>query len=93
MNNEQTTKNTSLGDADYQDWLIYCKTMATDAKFRGLLTAYFAGHRSEDYGLLAVGAQEILREVVDGILDENQGVDTSVECRLKDLIYAGRPIE
>jgi hypothetical protein len=93
MNNEQATKDTSLVDAGYQDWLIYCKTIATDAKFRGLLTAYFAGHRSEDYAPLAVGAQEILREVVDGILDENQGVDASVECRLKDLIYAEGPIE
>jgi hypothetical protein len=88
MNNEQANKNTDP-DSSYQDWLTYCKIIATDAKFRGLLTAYFAGHRFDDYGPLAVGAQEILRQVVDGILDENQGVDASMECRLKDLIYAG----
>jgi hypothetical protein len=88
MSNPAANKNPDP-DASYQDWLTYCKIIATDAKFRGLLTAYFAGHRSEDYGPLAVGAQEILRQVVDGILDENQGVDASGECRLKDLIYAG----
>jgi hypothetical protein len=58
-----------------------------------ILATHRGGHRSEDYGPLAVGAQEILREVVDGILDENQGVEASVECRSKDLIYAERPIE
>jgi hypothetical protein len=92
MNNEQATKDTSVVDAGYQDWLTYCKTVATDAKFRGLLTAYFAGHPSEDYAPLAVGAEEILRQVVDGLLDESQPNDASVNCRLKELIYApGRP--
>jgi hypothetical protein len=92
MNNEQSIKDTILIDADYQDWLTYCKTIATDAKFRGLLNAYFAGHPSEDYAPLAVGAQEILRQVVDGLLEEGQPNNASVSCRLKELIYApGRP--
>jgi hypothetical protein len=82
MNNEQATKDTS-----YQDWLTYCKAIATDAKFRGLLKAYFAGHPSEDYAALAVGAQEILSHVVGGLLEENQDKNARVDCRLTDLIY------
>jgi hypothetical protein len=77
--NEQATK-----DASYQDWLTYCKAIATDATFRGLLKAYFAGHPSEDYAALAVGAQEILSHVVDGLLEENP--DEGVDCRLTGLI-------
>jgi hypothetical protein len=92
MNNEQATKDTSVVDADYQDWLAYCKTIATDAKFRGLLNAYFSGHPSEDYAPLDVGAQEILRQVVDGLLEEGQPNDANMSSRLKELIYApGRP--
>jgi hypothetical protein len=92
MNIELATKDTSMVDAGYQDWLTYCKTIATDAKFRGLLNAYFTGHPSEDYASLAVGAQEILRQVVDGLLEESQPNDTSVSSHLKELIYApGRP--
>jgi hypothetical protein len=87
MNNEQTTKDTNLADPDYQDWLIYCKAIATDAKFRGLLKAYFAGHPSEDYAALAVGAQEILNNVVGGLLEENQEKNACVDFRLTELIY------
>ena len=86
MNNEQTTK-ANLADPDYQDWLIYCKAIATDGKFRGLLKAYFAGHPSEDYAALAVGAQEILSHVVGGLLEENQEKNACVDCRLTELIY------
>jgi hypothetical protein len=93
MNSEQATKDTSLVDAGYQDWLTYCKTIATDAKFRGLLNAYFTGHPSEDYAPLAVGAQEILRQVVDGLLEESRPNDASVSCRLKELIYAPESTE
>src|SRR5260221_2215848 len=64
MNNEQTTKDTNPADPDYQDWLTYCKAIATDAKFRGLLKTYFTGHPSEDYAALAVGAQEILSHLM-----------------------------
>src|SRR5258706_15650666 len=64
MNNEQATKDTNPADPDYQDWLTYCKAIATDAKFRGLLKAYFTGHPSEDYAALAVGAQEILSHLM-----------------------------
>ena len=39
MNIELATKDTSVVDAGFQDWLTYCKTIATDAKFRGLLNA------------------------------------------------------
>lgn len=91
MKNEQATKNKRPADAGYQDWLTYCKTIATDAKFRGLLNAYFAGHPAEDYADLAVGAHEILRQVVEGLLEENQEEYASVDCRLKDLIYAPKP--
>ena len=91
MNNEPATKDTSLLDAGYQDWLTYCRTIATDAKFRGLLNAYFAGHPSEDYAPLAVGAQEILSHVVGGLLEENQ--DKSVDRRLTDLIYPPEPTD
>jgi hypothetical protein len=82
MKNEQATK-----DASYQDWLTYCKAVATDANFRGLLNAYFAGHPSEGYAALAVGAREIISHVVDGLLEENADEDASVDCRLTDLIY------
>ena len=88
MNNEQATKDTNPADPDYQDWLTYCKAIATDAKFRGLLKAYFAGHPSEDYAALAVGAKEILSHVVDGLLVENQDEDMCVDSQLTDLIYA-----
>jgi hypothetical protein len=87
MNNEQATKDTNPADPGYQDWLTYCKAIATDAKFRGLLKAYFAGHPSEDYTALAVGAQEILSHVVGGLLDENQDKNARVGGRLTDLIY------
>ena len=87
MNNEQTTKETNPADPGYQDWITYCKAMATDAKFRGLLKAYFAGHASEDYSALAVGAKEILSHVVDGLLEENQDEDMCVDSQLTDLIY------
>jgi len=87
MNNERATNDTSVVGADYQDWLTYCKTVATDAKFRGLLNAYFTGHPPEDYAPLAVGAQEILRQVVDGLLEESQPNNASVSCRLVELIY------
>ncbi len=87
MNNEQATKDTNPADPGYQDWLNYCKAIATDAKFRGLLKAYFAGHPSEDYAALAVGAQEILSHVVGGLLEENQDKNARVDCRLTDLIY------
>jgi hypothetical protein len=93
MKNEQTTKGTSATDAGYQDWLSYCKTIATDAKFRGLLNAYFAGHPSENYTALAVGAHEILRQVVEGLLEKNQDEDARGDCRLKNLIYASEPTE
>jgi hypothetical protein len=93
MDNEQTTNATNPADAGYQDWLTYCKTIATDAKFRGLLNAYFAGHPSEDYAPLAIGAQEILRQVVDGLLKESQHEDAILGYRLKDLIYAPEPTE
>src|SRR5437899_12915282 len=67
MNKEQAPKETNPADPGYQDWLTYCKAIATDAKFRGLLKAYFAGHPSEDYAALVVGALEILRgETVAG---------------------------
>jgi hypothetical protein len=88
MNIELATKDTSVVDAGFQDWLTYCKTIATDAKFRGLLNAYFTGHPSEDYAPLAVGAQEILRQVVDGLLEESQPNGSSVSSRLMELIYA-----
>ena len=87
MNNEQATKDTNPADPGYQDWLTYCKAIARDAKFRGLLKAYFAGHSSEDYAALAVGAQEILSHVVGGLLEENQDKNARVDCRLTDLIY------
>jgi len=93
MNHEQATKDTNPTDAGYQDWLIYCKTIATDAKFRGLLNAYFAGHPSEDYVPLAVGAEVILRQVMDGLLEENQDGNPSVYRRLKELIYAPEPTQ
>jgi hypothetical protein len=93
MDNERPTKDTNPADPGYQDWLTYCKAIATDAKFRGLLNAYFAGHPSEDYAALAVGAQEILSHVVDGLLEENQDEDASVDCSLRDLIYPSEPIE
>jgi hypothetical protein len=80
MNNEPATKDTNSADPDYQDWLSYCKAIATDAKFRGLSKAYFAGHPFEDYAALAIGAQEILSHVVNGLLEENQ--DEDVLCRL-----------
>ena len=35
MNNEQATKETNPADPGYQDWITYCKAIATDAKFRG----------------------------------------------------------
>jgi hypothetical protein len=87
MNNEQATKDPNSADPGYQDWLTYCKAIATDAKFRGLLKAYFAGHPSEDYAALAVGAQEILSHVVGGLLKENQDKNAREDCRLTDLIY------
>jgi len=87
MNNEQATKEIDSADPGYQDWLTYCKAIATDAKFRGLLKAYFAGHSSEDYAALAVGAKEILSHVVDGLLEEHQDEDLCVDSRLTDLIY------
>ncbi len=93
MNNEQATKDTNPADPGYQDWLTYCKAIATDAKFRGLLKAYFAGHPSEDYAALAVGAEEILSHVVGGLLEENQDEDARADCRLVDLIYPPMPIE
>jgi len=93
MNNEQATKDTNPADPGYQDWLTYCKAIATDAKFRGLLKAYFAGHPSEDYAALALGAQEILSHVVDGLLEENQDEDVCVDCRLTDLIYPPELLE
>ena len=87
MNGKQATKDANPADPGYQDWITYCKAMATDAKFRGLLKAYFAGHASEDYSALAVGAKEILSHVVDGLLEENQNEDVCVDSRLTDLIY------
>ena len=93
MNNEQATKDTNPADPDYQDWLTYCKAIATDAKFRGLLKAYFTGHPSEDYAALAIGAQEILSHVVDGLLEENQDQDVRLDCRLTDLMYPQEPLE
>jgi|SRR5246127_3078852 hypothetical protein len=93
MNNEQATKDTNPADPDYQDWLTYCKAIATDAKFRGLLRAYFTGHPSEDYAALAVGAQEILSHVVGGLLEENQDKNASVNRRLTDLIYPPEPTD
>jgi hypothetical protein len=93
MKNEQATNNTNRADAGYQDWLTYCKTIATDAKFRGLLNAYFAGHPSDNYAASAVGAHEILRHVVDGLLEDDPDEDVSVDCRLKDLIYTPKPTE
>jgi len=93
MNNEQATKDANPADPRYQDWLTYCKAIATDAKFRGLLKAYFAGHPSEDYAALALGAQEILSHVVDGLLEENQDEDVCVDCRLTDLIYPPELLE
>jgi len=93
MNNEQATKDANQADPRYQDWLTYCKAIATDAKFRGLLKAYFAGHPSEDYAALALGAQEILSHVVDGLLEENQDEDVCVDCRLTDLIYPPELLE
>jgi hypothetical protein len=87
MNNEQALKDTNSADPDYKDWLSYCKAIATDAKFRGLLKSYFAGHPLEDYPALAIGAQEILSHVVDGLLEENQDEDVCVDCRLANLIY------
>jgi hypothetical protein len=91
MNNEQALKDTNSADPDYQDWLSYCEAIATDARFRGLLKAYFAGHPFEDYAALAIGAQEILRHVVDGLLEENQDQDVCVDCRLTDLIFPPEP--
>ena len=88
MNKEQAPKETNPTDPGYQDWLTYCRAIATDAKFRGLLKAYFAGHPSEDYAALAVGAKEILSHVVDGLLEENQDEDMCVDSQLTDLIYA-----
>jgi len=87
MNSKQATKDANPADPGYQDWLTYCKAIATDAKFRGLLKAYFAGHPSEDYAALAVGAQEILSQVVGGLLEEHQDEDLCVDRRLTDLIY------
>jgi len=87
MNKEQAPKETNPTDPGYQDWLTYCQAIATDAKFRGLLKAYFAGHPSEDYAALAVGAKEILSHVVDGLLVENQDEDMCVDSQLTDLIY------
>jgi hypothetical protein len=87
MNNEQGTKDTNPTEPNYQDWLTYCKVIATDAKFRGLLKAYFAGHPSEDYAALAVGAQEILSHVVGGLLEEDQEKNACVDRRLTELIY------
>jgi hypothetical protein len=87
MNNEQGTKDTNPTEPNYQDWLAYCKVIATDAKFRGLLKAYFAGHPSEDYAALAVGAQEILSHVVGGLLEEDQEKNACVDRRLTELIY------
>src|SRR6266403_6050467 len=87
MNNEQAPKEIGPADPGYQDWLTYCQAIATDAKFRGLLKAYFAGHPSEDYAALAVGAKEILGHVVGGLLEENQDKNASVNRRLTDLIY------
>jgi hypothetical protein len=86
-NNEPATEDINPADPGYQDWLTYCKAIATDAKFRGLLKAYFAGHPSEDYAALAVGAQEILSHVVGGLLEENQDKNARVDCRSTDLIY------
>jgi hypothetical protein len=93
MNNEQATKEANSADPDYQDWLRYCKAIATDAKFRGLLKAYFAGHPLEDYAALAIGAQQILSHVVDGLLEENQDQVACVDRRLMDLIYPPEPLE
>jgi hypothetical protein len=93
MNNEQATKDANSADPGYQDWLRYCKAIATDAKFRGLLKAYFAGDPLEDYAALAIGAQEILRHVVDGLLEENQDQDACVDKRLTNLIYPPKPLE
>ncbi len=88
MNKEQAPKETNPTDPGYQDWLTYCQAIATDAKLRGLLKAYFAGNPSEDYAALAVGAKEILSHVVDGLLEENQDEDMCVDSQLTDLIYA-----
>jgi len=67
--------------------VLTIQPFVVDAKFRGLLKAYFAGHPSEDYAALAVGAQEILSHVVGGLLEENQDKNARVDCRLTDLIY------
>src|ERR1700746_361620 len=93
MNNEQATKDANPADPRYQDWLTYCKTIATDAKFRGLLKAYFTGHPSEDYAALAIGAREILGHVVGGLLEENQNKSGTVNRRLTALIYPPQPTD
>jgi len=85
-NSEQTPEDTNQPDPGYEEWLSDCKDLATDAGFRGILKAYFAGHSSEDYSDLAIGAKEILSHVVDGLLEENQDED-GAEDRLMDLIY------
>ena len=83
MNNERATKDTNPADPGYQDWLTYCKAIATDAKFRGLLKAYFAGHPSEDYAALAVGALEILRgETVAGCVCLKGSLQSGVSLAL-----------
>jgi hypothetical protein len=85
------TEDTQLTDTEYQQWLNDCEGLAEDAGFRGLLKAYFAGHPSEDYADLAIGAKEILDSVVGGLLDEDQPEDVCAECRLISLIYPPEP--